>query len=62
MTHRWHDIKYRNWRPIATIEGIPPRTLRRWCVKGLVRAQKIGKQWFVHLPSLARLFASPEED
>lgn len=49
----------RYWTPIAKLAiGIPPGTLRDWCRKGRIQAKKLGKNWYVHLPSLNKQFAS----
>ena len=43
----------KTWIAIADLEvSIPERTLRRWCESGQIRAKKIGKKWFVHIPSM----------
>lgn len=43
----------KTWIPIASLEvDIPQRTIRYWCETKRVRARKIGKKWFVHLPSM----------
>jgi hypothetical protein len=33
---------------------LDPERLRRWCVAGIVRSEKIGGQWFVDKSDLAR--------
>ena len=41
------------WVAIADLPvPIPQRTLRRWCSKKQIRAKKIGKKWFLHLPTM----------
>lgn len=41
------------WVAIARLDiDIPKSTLRYWCARGMVRAKKLGKRWFVHLPSM----------
>jgi hypothetical protein len=43
----------KTWVAIADLDvPIAQRTLRRWCEKGQIRAKKIGKRWFLHLPTL----------
>ena len=49
------SLTYTDWKPLRSIRvGIPQRTLRRWCEAGLIRAQKFGRLWYVHLPTLLR--------
>jgi len=50
-------IRSKKWTPISQLQiGIPIRTLQEWCQLGKVRAQKIGKKWYVYLPDLHRQY------
>jgi hypothetical protein len=43
----------KTWVAIADLKvPIAQRTLRRWCETKQIRAKKIGKRWFLHLPTL----------
>ncbi len=45
----------KNWVALSSLDiGIPKRTLRRWAHTGIIRAKKIGRKYYVHLPDLLK--------
>jgi predicted site-specific integrase-resolvase len=53
--------RYTASRRAASLAGVSPDYLSRWCREGLVHARRLaGGVWFVSLPSLEQFLAEKE--